>query len=64
MTPKNLRHQQQRDVVCLMCLCVQVMKFAKDSRNECSINVVQVKGATRAVTGAYSTEHTVPTHMQ
>jgi hypothetical protein len=51
-------------VVCLMRLWAQVMKFAKDSRNECSINVVQVKGATRAVTGAYSTEHTFPTQMQ
>jgi hypothetical protein len=29
-----------------------VMKFAKDSRHECSINVMQLKGVTRAVTGA------------
>ncbi|KAF6266137.1 hypothetical protein COO60DRAFT_1475747 [Scenedesmus sp. NREL 46B-D3] len=27
-----------------------VMKFAKDSRHECSINVMQLKGVTRAVT--------------
>jgi hypothetical protein len=27
------------------------MKFAKDSRHECSINVMQVKGVTRAITG-------------
>lgn len=30
---------------------LQVMKFAKDSRHECSINVMQVKGVTRAITG-------------
>jgi hypothetical protein len=29
-----------------------VMKFAKDSRHECSINVMQLKGVTRPVTGA------------
>jgi hypothetical protein len=29
-----------------------VMKFAKDSRHECSINVMQLKGITRPITGA------------
>lgn len=27
------------------------MKFAKDARHECSINIQQLKGVTRAVTG-------------
>jgi hypothetical protein len=34
-------------------LWLQVMKFAKDSRHECSINVLQIKGVTRAVTGGW-----------
>lgn len=33
-----------------------VMKFAKDSRHECSINVMQLKGVTRAVTGTAQLE--------
>lgn len=31
-----------------------VMKFAKDSRHECSINVMQLKGVTRPATGGVS----------
>lgn len=37
--------------VLLLLMCVQAMKFAKDSRHECSISVMQVKGVTRPVTG-------------